>query len=83
MKRIKEYLVVGIVITSVFLSQAIYAGQVAPGEVYDSTNWQKIEDMLPPMVLKDVKKGDFSISIGKLNYSPDEFAKNKVVRDNW
>ncbi|MFI5398874.1 MAG: DUF1329 domain-containing protein [Candidatus Binatia bacterium] len=43
---------------------------VTPGETIDKTNWQKAEGLLPDPVLNYVKKGDFVLHIGKLNYDP-------------
>lgn len=45
-------------------------GDVAPGDVIDSTNWQKAEELLPDPVLNYVKKGDFVLNIGKFTYDP-------------
>src|SRR5512139_379715 len=45
-------------------------GDVVPGETIDKSNWQKAEGLLPAPVLNYVKKGDFILHIGKLNYDP-------------
>jgi hypothetical protein len=41
---------------------------VSPGDVIDSSNWQKIEGLVPDSVLNWVKKGDFILGIGELDY---------------
>lgn len=41
---------------------------VSPGDVIDSSNWQKLEGLVPDSVLNWVKKGDYILEIGKLNY---------------
>ncbi len=45
-------------------------GDVVPGETIDKSNWQKVEGLLPEPVLNYVKKGDYILRIGKLNYDP-------------
>jgi hypothetical protein len=45
---------------------------VAPGDVIDKSNWQKIEGMVPDSVLNWVKQGDFVLNIGKLSFDPEE-----------
>jgi len=44
--------------------------EVAPGETIDKTNWQKAEGLLPDPVLSYVKKGDFILKIGQLDFNP-------------
>jgi hypothetical protein len=43
---------------------------VVPGDKIDQSNWQKVEGLLPDPILNYVKKGDFVLQIGKLNYDP-------------
>lgn len=43
---------------------------VQPGDRIDSTNWQKAEGLLPETVLEWVKKGEFILDIGELDYDP-------------
>lgn len=45
---------------------------VQPGEVIDKNNWEKVKGMVPDSVLDWVKKGDFVLNIGKLNFDPKE-----------
>jgi len=45
-------------------------GDVVPGETIDKSNWQKVEGLLPDPILNYVKKGDYILRIGKLNYEP-------------
>jgi hypothetical protein len=63
-------LIVALVISS--LGHIAFA-DVSPGDVVDSSNWQKAEGLLPESVLEWVKKGDFTLNIGTLNYDPKEF----------
>ena len=46
---------------------------VEPGDRIDSTNWQKVEGLLPESVLEWVKKGEFILDIGELEYDPGPF----------
>ncbi len=48
------------------------SADVAPGDVIDKSNWQKIEGLVPEPVLNWVKQGD-SIKVGELKYNPAEF----------
>ena len=41
---------------------------VSPGDVIDTSNWQKLEGLVPDSVLNWVKKGQFVLDIGELNY---------------
>jgi len=82
MKKIKVLL--GIFLAVLCLAQYAVAADVKPGDFFDNKNCDKIKDMLPPMVFKDVKDGNLTIKIGKLNYDPYDFMKNnKEVKDNW
>lgn len=40
---------------------------VVPGDVIDSSNWQKAEGLLPKPVLDWVKRGEFILNIGELD----------------
>ena len=40
---------------------------VVPGDVIDSSNWQKAEGLLPTPVLDWVKRGEFILNIGELD----------------
>lgn len=46
---------------------------VKPGDKIDSSNWEKVKDILPPSVVNWVKKGDFVLNIGefKWDYNTD------------
>jgi len=46
---------------------------VEPGERVDSSNWEKVKDLLPPSMVEWVKKGDYILNIGefKWNYNTD------------
>jgi len=61
----------GICMTTVWLVLClapIALCDVSPGDVIDSSNWQKLEGLVPDSVLNWVKKGDFILGIGELNY---------------
>jgi hypothetical protein len=79
MKRVR-LLLVAIVLVG-FLAHAAWA-DVAPGEVINASNYQKIEGLVPDYVLDWVKKGDLSMKIGTLNVNPSEYWP-QVVKDNW
>mgnify|MGYP005831273375 FL=1 len=49
------------------------AADAVPGDVIDKSNCQKAQDLLPAPVLEWVKKGDFSLQVGKLNYEMKEY----------
>jgi hypothetical protein len=46
---------------------------VSPGDVLDATNWEKAEALLPEPILEWVKKGDFILEVGALNFRPLDF----------
>ncbi|MGV8075033.1 MAG: DUF1329 domain-containing protein [Syntrophobacteraceae bacterium] len=66
--------------------------QVKPGDTIDSSNYQKVNDVLPPSIVEWIKNGDLSIKIGELKYDftqdqeyLDASAKNEgkyVLDDN-
>ena len=43
------------------------SADVVPGDVIDSSNWQKVESLLPEPVLDWVKRGEFILDIGELD----------------
>jgi hypothetical protein len=47
--------------------------EVSPGDVLDAANWQRAEGLLPEPILEWVKKGDFILEVGSLNFRPLEF----------
>lgn len=52
-----------------FLAPAnVVRADVAPGDVVDRSNWQKAEALVPPSVLQWIKKGDYALKIGALEY---------------
>ena len=61
-----------LVLAVLTLKPAVFA-DVSPGDVIDKTNWQKAEGLLPKPVLNWVKKGDFVLDIGELNYDEKEY----------
>ncbi len=61
-----------LVLSVLTMKPAVFA-DVSPGDVIDKTNWQKAEGLLPKPVLNWVKKGDFVLDIGELNYDEKEY----------
>lgn len=43
------------------------SADVVPGDVIDSSNWQKAEGLLPEPVLNWVKRGEFILNVGELD----------------
>ena len=56
------------------------AADVAPGDVIDKTNWQKAEGLLPESVLNWVKKGEFVLNIGELQWNPGDYWTDTCIR---
>ena len=56
---------------------------VAPGDVIDKTNYQKIEGLVPDFILKWVKEGELIMKIGKLDFDPTNKFFPKEALDNW
>jgi hypothetical protein len=60
---------------------------VEPGDRIDRTNWQKVEALLPLPVLNWVKRGDYELSIGKLDYEiawePEYVAASEANRGKF
>ena len=46
---------------------------VSPGDVLDKTNWEKAEGLVPDEIIGWIKKGDFVLEIGELNYKPRDY----------
>ena len=46
---------------------------VSPGDVIDKTNWQKAEGLVPDELLGWIKKGEFTLEVGELNYNPRDY----------
>jgi len=66
--------------TSTFLAVLMIAalGQtvradVAPGDIIDQTNYQKIEGLVPDFITHWVRDGEMTMKIGKANFNPGEF----------
>ena len=51
----------------------VASADVAPGDVIDKSNWEKVQGLLPESVLDWVKMGDIVINVGELNYDPKEY----------
>ena len=46
---------------------------VSPGDVLDKTNWEKAEGLLPDEIVSWIKKGDFVIQVGELDYKVRDY----------
>lgn len=46
---------------------------VVPGDVIDRSNWKKAEGLLPESILDWVKKGEFVLHVGELDFNQSEF----------
>ena len=55
------------------------SADVAPGDVIDKSNWQKIEGLVPEPLLNWIKQGD-SIKIGELDYDLAEFYSPAIAQ---
>jgi hypothetical protein len=58
-------------------SKSIAIADVAVGDVIDKTNWQKVQGLLPEAMVEYVKKGYFTINVGKLNYDPSDILNDE------
>ncbi len=56
------------------------SADVAPGDVIDKTNWQKAEGLLPDSVLNWVRKGEFTLDIGALEWDPNDYWTEACIR---
>ncbi len=55
---------------------------VAPGDVIDKSNWQKIEGLVPDFIALWVKEGDLSMKIAELTFDPSELWPADV-KEHW
>jgi hypothetical protein len=46
---------------------------VAPGDVIDKSNWEKVQGMVPDNVLNWLKQGDLKMEVVDLNYDPEDY----------
>ena len=53
-------------------SKGAALADVNVGEKIDTSNWQKVQGVVPDVVLDYVKKGWMTLKIGKLNYEPGD-----------
>ena len=53
--------------------KSVTLADVNVGDAIDSTNWQKVQGLVPDAVLDYLKKGWVNMKIGKLNYEPGDF----------
>lgn len=56
---------------------------VKPGDKIDSSNWEKVKDLLPPSMVNYVKKGDFVLDIDEMkwDYNPDVEYRNSGAKN--
>jgi len=56
---------------------------VKPGDRIDTSNWEKVKDLLPPSVVNYVKKGDFILDIDQMNwdYNPDDNYRQQSAKN--
>jgi len=66
---IKIFLVTILLFT--FLGQTALA-DVSPGDVIDKSNFQKVQGIVPDLILDWIKKGDLVLNIDRLNFNPIE-----------
>ena len=73
-----------ILLGTLLLMAVVIGGRPAPaladvsvGDVIDSSNWQKAQGLLPDAMLEYLKKGWFTIKVGKLNYDPADILNNE------
>jgi len=52
---------------------------VSPGDVLDKTNWEKAKGLLPDEIIGWIKKGDFVLQVGELNYKPYDYQAPYVL----
>jgi hypothetical protein len=52
---------------------------VSPGDVIDSTNWEKAQGLLPEQTLRYVKEGKLTLEIGELDYDPAQQLPDYVL----
>ena len=52
---------------------AIASADVAPGDLIDKSNWEKVDGLLPESVLGWVKTGDIVLNVVQLNYDPTDY----------
>ena len=53
---------------------------VSPGDVLDKTNWEEAEGLLPDEIVGWIKKGDFVIEVGELNYKIPDYLPPHALR---
>jgi hypothetical protein len=81
MKAERVVSIMGIVLGLLFCWAVVEAAaDVSPGDVVDKTNWEKVEGLLPDPVLNWVKKGDFVLTVGTLNYDPNQYWPEAALR---
>jgi len=79
--RARKYLATLLPILGLILclaSASTVSADVAPGDVINKDNWQKVQGLVPDPVLNWIKKGDV-LEIGELSYNPAEFMPPAVL----
>ena len=59
-------------------SRTTVFADVAVGDFIDSNNWQKAQGLLPDAMLDFLKKGYYTIKVGKLNYEPGDILSDEM-----
>jgi len=58
---------------SLLLGAPSALADVAPGDVIDKSNWEKVQGLVPDNVVDWVKRGDYVMEIVELNYDPNDY----------
>ena len=53
---------------------------VAPGDVIDHTNWEKVQTLVPESVVTWVKEGRIVLDIGEVSYAPGDQLPDFVLQ---
>lgn len=80
MTRRPTYLLAALVSLLCLVSMiSTVTADVVPGDVIDSSNWQKAEGLLPEPVLDWVKRGEFILNIGELDVENPTMIRSDYV----
>jgi len=69
-----------IVLGLLVFSAGIAGADVTPGDVIDTSNWEKAKGLLPDPVLDWVKQGDGTMTVGTIPYDPGEYLPPAVLK---
>lgn len=73
MRHALASLLITMALHGLFFSAHLAKADVSPGDVLDTTTWEKAKGLLPDSVLEWVKKGDFVLKVDELKYRPLDF----------